>query len=155
MRPTKIHEEHSLSTRHSSNISISAMAKASAFKIPDLLSICHFPSSISTDYARASHESIAWICSAEALVTNDEDASERWLEYFTHTCGTLLAAYVYCYAPYEKFRLCCDLCNVLFAMDEITDIQSGVEARNTMEHHMRILCGEPCDHSPMSRMTSS
>lgn len=137
------------------NLLFSAMAITRSFKMPDLLSICHFPSSMSPDSAKASADSIEWICSTEALGTNDEGANKRWHGYFSQAGGTLLASYVYCYTPYEKLRLCCDLVNVLFAMDEITDTQSGAEARGTMEHHIRILCGEASDNTPVSKMTSS
>lgn len=67
----------------------------------------------------------------------------------------LLVAYAYPYAPYDKHRLSCDVINMQFAIDEITDSQSGAEARDTIDHHLRILFGEPCDGSPLSKMTAA
>lgn len=131
------------------------MSNTSAFRIPDLLSVCHFPSSMNPDYAKAADESIAWISGRDGLGTDDMEANARWIKYFAHTDGALLAAYVYQYAPYEKFRLCCDLVNILFGIDEITDAQSGKDARESMNHHVRILRGEPSDGSPVGRMTAS
>lgn len=49
----------------------------------------------------------------------------------------------------------CDVINMRFAIDEITDSQSGAEARDTIDHHLRILFGEPCDGSPLSKMTAA
>ncbi|KAI5116915.1 hypothetical protein M0805_002120 [Coniferiporia weirii] len=117
------------------------------FKIPDLLSICQFPSSINPQYKRAAKESVDWISSFAPLGVDTH-------AFFTEMDSVLLAAYVYPYAPYEKFRICCDLINVLFGMDEISDVQDGAGARSTMELHVASLLGEPYDNSSVSRMTT-
>lgn len=79
----------------------------------------------------------------------------NWKKYLEKAGGGLLAAYVYPYASYEKFRLSCDLMNVLFVMDEISDDQSGEDARTTMERHIGVLFGDPSDGTPLSNMTTS
>ncbi|THH10891.1 hypothetical protein EW145_g1024 [Phellinidium pouzarii] len=56
---------------------------------------------------------------------------------------------------YDSLRLACDFINMLFIMDEISDVQDGAGARLTMDKHITILLGGQCDGSAISRMTSS
>ena len=127
-------------------------------KLPDLLSSyqSHFPISANPHYAKASAESISWITSADCLGAEaDSSAGTRWKRYLEKAGAALLAANVYPYASYENLRLSCDLMNVLFVMDEISDDQSGEDARETMERHVGVLFGDPSDGTPVSRMTAS
>lgn len=43
----------------------------------------------------------------------------------------LLSSYVYPYAGREQLRGCCDFINLLFVVDEISDIQDGKTALHT------------------------
>lgn len=114
------------------------------------------PSSVNPHYAKVSAESVAWITGPQGLYSAADTAvNARWEEYFAKTDGPLLAAYVYPYASYDKFRQCCDLVNMLYAMDEISDYQTGEDARETMEHHVHILSGGPSDGSPVSNVSVS
>jgi len=51
--------------------------------------------------------------------------------FFIQCCNELLVSHTYPYAGYEQFRTCCDFVNLLFVIDEISDDQSGRDARAT------------------------
>ena len=78
-----------------------------------------------------------------------------WEKAVRKANGSLLAAYAYPYAPYKKFRQCCDLINMLYMMDDITDYQTEEEARKTMELHVRVLSDGPSDESVISYVSKS
>lgn len=66
----------------------------------------------------------------------------------------LLASYMYPYASYNAFRTCCDFINLLFAIDEISDDQSGKDARATGEIYLNTMRdSEWTDGSVLARMT--
>lgn len=131
------------------------MSRSLVYRLPDLAATCPTQGSLHPDRARSTAESNAWICSEEALGANDAGAGAQWIKNFSRWDIPLLVAYCYPYASYEKLRLCCDVMNLVFAIDQITDSQSGAEASETVNHHIRILYGDPCDGSPVSKATSA
>lgn len=130
------------------------MTNALTIKLPDIISICTFEGAIHPDGARTATESIAWITSEEVFGAKDRAKGRHWANALERQKIPLLAAYTYPYAPYEKLRLCCGVINMLAVMDEATDSVSGEQAREIVDHHIRVLFGGPCDGSPISRMTA-
>ena len=122
------------------------------FKLPDLLSVTPFSTSINPERSKGTEESIAWICSEEALGSNG--AGAHWAKQFKRWDIPLLTAYAYPYASYEKYRFCSEFVQMQFAIDEITDSLSGEEVKEKVELHMRVLLGGQCDGSPISRMSA-
>ncbi|KAI5119819.1 hypothetical protein M0805_006952 [Coniferiporia weirii] len=117
-------------------------------KLPDMCSMCPFPCSLNPLYKQVGEESLAWINSYHIL-------GDKTHAFFQKTNASLMAAYSYPFATHEKLRTASDLTNVLFGMDEISDLQSGANARLTTGRHVRMLLGElACDNSDVSRMTT-
>lgn len=128
------------------------VADTLTYKLPDLISTSPFPSAIHSERSKGTEESIAWICSEEALGTKQTYA--HWVKLFKRWDVPLLPAYAYSYASYDKYRFCSDVLNMFYAIDELTDTLSGDEVKERVELHMRVLLGERCDGSPISRMTT-
>ncbi|KAI5116559.1 hypothetical protein M0805_000470 [Coniferiporia weirii] len=118
-------------------------------KLPDMCSMCPFSCSLNPLYKPVEEETIAWINSYHIL-------GDKTHAFFKKTNASLMAAYCYPFAAHEKLRTASDLINVLFGMDEISDFQSGANARLAMGSHVRTLLGElACDNSGVSRMTTA
>ncbi|THH10888.1 hypothetical protein EW145_g1027 [Phellinidium pouzarii] len=117
------------------------------FRIPDFLSMCEYASSLNPCYKAAGVESLTWFDSFSVL-------TPRKRTMFIHSNADLLVAYTYPYAGYDEFRTCLDFISLLFALDEITDDQTGTDARLTMASFLNTLAGDPCDGSVISRMTA-
>lgn len=100
------------------------MASPKQFYIPDLLAISPFEGSTNPHYEKAAAESSLWVGSYK-LFTN------RKRLFFVLGSNELLVSHAYPYAGYEQFRTCCDLVNLLFVIDEVSDEQSGDEALQT------------------------
>ncbi|KAH8111216.1 terpenoid synthase [Phellopilus nigrolimitatus] len=117
-----------------------------SYKLPDLISMCNLSSSIHPRYKEAGAESAAWISSYEPL-------GPETRAFFDKLDTAILSGLAYPYAGYKELRMCCDYINVLFAMDEVTDVQNGADARKTVDIHIRALHGEQYDDSAVSKMT--
>lgn len=117
------------------------------FILPDLLSLCPFESSTNPHYARGSAESRAWIDSYDIF-------TDKKRAFFIQGCNELLVSYVYPYAGYEQFRTCCDFVNLLFVIDEVSDEQSGADARRTGGIFLNVMRDPSWDDgSKMAKMT--
>ncbi|EMD33350.1 hypothetical protein CERSUDRAFT_108146 [Gelatoporia subvermispora B] len=92
--------------------------------LPNLFKLCSFRLSFNPHYSKASQESSAWFHTFDIL-------DERKREFFTQCEGELLCAYTYADADYNSFRACCDLLNVVWTMEELTDEQDEEQARAT------------------------
>ena len=114
--------------------------------LPDLLANCPFTWSINPHYARCKAESNAWIESFNLF----SDPRKRLAFHIAD--GERLCAYGYPDANYESFRTCCDFLNLLFAIDEISDNQTGKEARATGDLFLDVLNGKEVADSELSRM---
>ena len=106
---------------------------SSQYLLPDLLSQCTSTLSINPHYARCRAESSAWVASFNFFI----DPRKRLVFYLAD--AELLCAYVYPYANYEAFRICCDFVNLLFVIDEISDEQSGSDAKATGDVFLDVL----------------
>ncbi|KAF7773405.1 hypothetical protein Agabi119p4_5572 [Agaricus bisporus var. burnettii] len=100
------------------------MPRPQQFILPDLLSSCPLEDGLNPHYREAAAESRTWINSFNIF-------SNRKRADFIQGLNELLCSHVYCYAGYEEFRTTCDFVNVLFVVDEISDEQSGKDARAT------------------------
>ncbi|KAF6757194.1 isoprenoid synthase domain-containing protein [Ephemerocybe angulata] len=96
----------------------------SQFTIPDILSICPLEDATNPWYKEAAAESRAWVDSYNVF-------TDRKRAFFIQGSNELLCSHVYAYAGYEEFRTTCDFVNLLFVLDEISDDQSGADARIT------------------------
>ncbi|KAI0635720.1 terpenoid synthase [Trametes polyzona] len=101
-------------------------AKQQQFILPDLLSLCPFEDATNPHYVQCAEESSAWVKSYNIF-------SERKLAFLMQGSSELLVSHAYPYAPYEQFRACCDFVNLLFVVDEVSDDQTGKDARRTGE----------------------
>ncbi|KAJ3510122.1 hypothetical protein NLJ89_g4856 [Agrocybe chaxingu] len=99
-------------------------ALPSQFKLPDLLSTCPLKDGTNPTYKKAAAESRAWIGSYNMF-------ADRKRAFFIQGQNELLCSHVYCYAGYEQLRTTCDFVNLLFVVDEVSDEQSGEDARAT------------------------
>ncbi|KAL0954655.1 hypothetical protein HGRIS_003606 [Hohenbuehelia grisea] len=119
----------------------------SQFVLPDLLSMCPLEGFTNPHYERAAEESRAWINSYNVF-------TDRKRAFFVQGCNELLVSHTFPYAGYEEFRTCCDLVNLLFVIDEVSDDQSGKDARATGQVFLNAL-GDPewNDNSLLSRIT--
>ncbi|KAF9490782.1 terpenoid synthase [Pleurotus eryngii] len=115
--------------------------------LPDLLAMCPLKGYTNPHYKEAAAESVAWIDSYNVF-------TDRKRAFFVQGCNELLVSHTFPYAPYEQFRTCCDLVNLLFVIDEVSDDQSGKDARATGQVFLNAL-GDPewNDGSLLSRIT--
>ncbi|VDB85484.1 unnamed protein product [Peniophora sp. CBMAI 1063] len=120
-----------------------------SFYLPDLLSLsAPFESSKNPHYVRASAESRTWLAQYMHIFDDQERAT------FGLACFELLVANTYPKVPFEEFRTVCDFINMLFVLDEVSDKQSGVDARKTGDVFVKALRElEWDDSSDISRMT--
>ncbi|VDB85485.1 unnamed protein product [Peniophora sp. CBMAI 1063] len=119
-----------------------------SFHLPDLISLSTALSgSTSPYYAQAAAESRDWVAKYSHIFSNQERAA------FAMGCNELLVAHTYPYAPFEQFRTVCDFVNLLFVVDEVSDKQSGVDARTGYIYLKAMRDDEWDDGSEISRMT--
>ena len=126
---------------------MSSPASSRHFVLPDLLSLCPYKPSTNPHYTRGAAESRAWINAYDVF-------TDRKRAFFVQGCNELLVSYTYPYAGQEQFRTCCDFVNLLFVVDEVSDEQSGADARRTGEIFLNVI-RDPLwdDGSKMAKMT--
>ena len=107
---------------------------------------CSFSFAQNPNYTEVGPESAAWLDSYHVL-------SDRKRQTFIDCCIGILVGNAYPYASNEQLRICCDLANLLFVVDEVSDEQSGKKAYETTQIFLKTLSGAPCDGSVLSRMT--
>ncbi|KAI0784176.1 isoprenoid synthase domain-containing protein [Abortiporus biennis] len=117
------------------------------FRLPDLLAACPLRGSTNPHYEKAAPESSAWVNSYNLF-------TDRKRAYFIQGSNELLVSHTYPYADYEQFRTCCDFINLLFVVDEISDEQSGMDARATGNAFLNAMRdAEWDDGSALAQMT--
>ncbi|KAF8150763.1 isoprenoid synthase domain-containing protein [Crassisporium funariophilum] len=99
-------------------------ASSRQFRLPDLLASCPLKDATNPHYKEASAESRAWINGYNIF-------TDRKRAFFVQGSNELLCSHVYAYAGYEQLRTTCDFVNLLFVVDEVSDDQSGMDARAT------------------------
>ncbi|KAF9648811.1 terpenoid synthase [Thelephora ganbajun] len=102
------------------------------FALPDLHSTCPLKDATNPHHKSAAAESRAWINGFK--VFSDEKRAE-----FIAGSNELLVSHAYPFAPYERFRVCCDFINTLFVVDEISDVQNGKDALSTGMIYLNVL----------------
>lgn len=95
------------------------------------------------DTARATSESIAWIDAHSPFDCLEGATKGATRRFFEETGAGLLGGYAYPYArTYAQLRAVTDFINTIYVLDEITDAQSGIQAKKTVENHLGVLFGE-------------
>ncbi|KAJ8520197.1 hypothetical protein ONZ45_g2998 [Pleurotus djamor] len=123
------------------------MSLPTHFVLPDLLAMCPLKGDTNPHYKEAAAESVAWIDSYNVF-------TDRKRAFFVQGCNELLVSHTFPYAPFEQFRTCCDLVNLLFVIDEVSDDQNGVDARATGQIFLNALGDADWnDGSLLSRIT--
>lgn len=97
---------------------------STSFVLPDLLSLCPFPARANPHFERASKESYEWLSGFGVF-------KDRKRAFFIQGENELLCSYAYPYADYEQLRGCSDFVNLLFVLDETSDVQDGQNALKT------------------------
>jgi hypothetical protein len=110
------------------------MAPASSRLIlPDLFSISTpFHDATNPFWKRATAESRRW-------VTDYADLADHPRALFFQCQNELLVSHCYPYAGYDEFRVCCDIMNLLFLLDDITDQQCVDDAQKSGDIFMQAL----------------
>ncbi|KAL1683317.1 isoprenoid synthase domain-containing protein [Schizophyllum commune] len=113
---------------------------AAHFILPDLESpVCAmFPSAMNPHHEAVAKESRDWIDSFGFF-------ADKKREQFMQCVHELLAAHCFPYAKYSQLRICCDFLNLLFAIDEVSDVQNGLDARETVNVYVRTMRGLAVD----------
>jgi hypothetical protein len=117
------------------------------FILPDLYAVFPFKGGQNPIFDVVGKEAREWASSYDIL-SPDRSAG------FTSSYGELLASHAYPYAPRDAFRVCADFINILFALDEVSDLQDSDGARETIHIFVRVLRNDPdCDDgSPLAGM---
>ncbi|KAI9466992.1 terpenoid synthase [Lactarius psammicola] len=121
----------------------------SSYTLPDLLSLSTaFQDATNPFWKRASAESRRWINNYAFFV-------DRRRAFFYQGQSELLSSHCYPYAGYEEFRTCCDLVNLLFVLDELSDEQCYGDARQSGDIFLRAI-QDPTwsDGSKLAQMTA-
>ncbi|KZV74617.1 terpenoid synthase [Peniophora sp. CONT] len=123
---------------------------APSFYLPDLLSLSTpFIGAKNPHYERAAAESRAWVAKHTQDTFDDQERVS-----FAMGCSELLVANTYPHAEFVELRTVCDLVNLLFVIDEVSDKQSGADARETGNVYLSALRDADWDDgSVISRMT--
>ncbi|TFY78722.1 hypothetical protein EWM64_g5292 [Hericium alpestre] len=123
-------------------------ASVNRFFLPDLLAIsAAFKDALNPHWKRAAAESKQWVNSYNVF-------SDRRRAFFYKGQSELLAAHAYPYAEYEEFRTVCDFINLLFVIDEMSDLQGCDDARKTGEIYLHVMRNPEWDHgSKLAAMT--
>ncbi|KDQ10831.1 hypothetical protein BOTBODRAFT_177898 [Botryobasidium botryosum FD-172 SS1] len=115
------------------------------FILPDIIAACPFPLAINPHLDAISPEAEAWVQTSGALA--DPSLAKRYRAARFNT----LTALCFPDADAERFRLCCDYINALFAWDDVVDdgeLSENVEgARRAVEDLMDAL-REPVGAKP-------
>ncbi|PCH42336.1 terpenoid synthase [Wolfiporia cocos MD-104 SS10] len=123
------------------------MSAPTFFTLPDLLPFLPFKGSFNPHFQDAAGASSKWASSFRIF-------SDRKRENFQQSGSELLCAHAWPYAGYEELRTCCDFVNTLFAVDEISDEQTGKDAYSTGRVFYNALSNpEWDDGSALSKMT--
>jgi len=128
-----------------------AMAQSpSHYVLPDLFSIStpYFHDATNPFWKCAAAESRRWVNSYAVF-------ADRRRAFFFQGQSELLSSHSYPYAGYEEFRTCCDLVNLLFVIDELSDQQCYGDARQTGDIFLQVM-RDPSwsDGSKLSCMTA-
>jgi hypothetical protein len=118
------------------------------FVLPDLFSLSSaFHSASNPFWKRGAVESRRWVDSYAVF-------ADRRRAFFLQGQSELLCSHCYPYAGYEEFRTCCDLVNLLFVIDELSDEQSHGDVRHTGDIFLQAM-RDPTwtDGSKLARMT--
>ena len=121
----------------------------SYYILPDLFSLSTaFHDATNPFWKRASAESRRWVNSYAVF-------ADRRRAFFFQGQSELLSSHCYPYAGYEEFRTCCDLINLLFVIDELSDEQDYGDARQTGDIFLHVM-QDPTwsDGSKLARMTA-
>ncbi|KAL5513795.1 STS14_2 [Sanghuangporus vaninii] len=101
-------------------------SEAKLLHLPNTLANWPWPRAINPHYEAVKAESDAWFRSFKAFSTKSQYAFDK--------CDfALLAALVYPYAPKEHLRTGCDWLNLVFIIDEYTDVEPGHVAREMVD----------------------
>nr|UPX76565.1 putative 1,10 3RNPP carbon cyclization sesquiterpene synthase 147 [Hypholoma fasciculare] len=103
---------------------MSTSSSVRQLRIPDLFASCPLKPSTNPSYKEAAAESRAWINSYNVF-------ADRKRADFIQGQNELLCSYAYAFAGHEQFRTTCDFVNLLFVVDEVSDDQTGQDARKT------------------------
>ena len=98
-----------------------------SFRLPDLHTICSWKATLNPHYHDVAQASSDWALSYVRRIPEFQDK----LDTLKRTSPELLAAYSYPHASAAKLRMCCDFVNILFVIDEVTDVQSGQGAAHS------------------------
>lgn len=122
------------------------MPSAQKLVLPDLIGLVPFPCSGNPHSEQAGAESVAWIDRYD--VFRDSNRAT-----FMQLRGNVMVSRGYPFADLDATRICCDVINLLFLLDEVSDEQDGAGARQTGYIFLKAMSDEPCDGSLLSRMT--
>lgn len=115
---------------NSTVLPLSSYTMAETFRLPDLLAMSPWQTGpVNPHLEDEGKASMQW---ALGYVYDIVKTKHR-LEFFEKGQGGLLCAWVYPYASADKFRICCDIMYLVFAVDEFTDVQGGGDAQATMD----------------------
>jgi hypothetical protein len=134
----------------SSDILLAMAQSPTHYVLPDLFSIStpFFRDATNPFWKRAAAESRRWVNSYAVF-------ADRRRAFFFQGQSELLSSHTYPYAGYQEFRTCCDLVNLLFVIDELSDEQCYGDALQTGDIFLRVM-RDPSwsDGSKLARMTA-
>jgi len=117
------------------------------FTLPDLHSMCPFKVATNPHYDTVAAQSRAWVNSFKLF--SDEKRAQ-----LIANKNELLVAHGHPFTSPERLRVCCDVVNILFFVDEISDLQDGKGAISTGMTFLNVL-NDPSwdDGSGLAQMT--
>ena len=122
----------------------------SSYRLPDLHAMCSWKAAVNPHFEDVAPDSSDWVLS---YVYRIPELQHR-AEVFKRTSSELLAAYTFPYANAEQLRMCCDFINLLFVIDEVTDVQSGKDAASSRAVVLNAMRGDGLyNDSALSQMT--
>jgi hypothetical protein len=92
------------------------------YLLPDLHANWPFLKMLNPLYSEVATDSLNWIASYQLFTS-------KQLDTFSRIKAGMLGAFAYPVHDRKNLRLACDLLNLLYAVDEVSDLLDGTEAK--------------------------
>jgi hypothetical protein len=92
-----------------------------SYRLPNLHADWPFPKVVNPLYSQVASDSLKWINSYKAFTPKQQDK-------FARINTGILAAFAYPGHNQKELRLSCNLMNILFVVDDVSDVLDGKDA---------------------------
>ena len=114
---------------------------ARQLRLPDLQALCPWNAAVNPSYEHVAEASSSWVL----LYAQDAFKSGDRYKFFANKSGELLCAWTHPTVDPERLLTACSFVNLLYFVDQLTDVQSGREANATVAVALRAVSDDSFD----------